>query len=618
MIVKNEEKYLRDCLNSIKPLLDELDSELIIYDTGSVDATVEIAKEFTPQVYTLEWRRDFAWARNHTIDRAKGKWYMWVDADEIYQDVSGIIDFFKSGEYENYTAAYVVWKNLHQDGAVFSYFNPLKLVHLNDKTRWVGKIHEYLTPISPPVINLDNALALHYGYNYDTAESLKMKIARNLPPLRERYIEKPDDPKNLSQLISECRAAGLQEEVRKYIEQGLEQFKDNTDGEYYHIFANDFVRCCYATGKYEEGIDFTQRYFETVTIRHAIAEFIKHNEVHCLQALKRYKEAAEAGAEVLKWMSKRENGKLEMHIMSMFISYEIKKEEIISGIVKNYACAVEFDFAFGWQKNYESTCEITRDKIFSIFAECAITDDRPEDLVKLYDYAVKRLQKDSPDYDNALAIIESSISLPATRAVVTAAFIDKYKNVDDDYIQLQYLRNTGSRESLNYFLSSSKPFHPRFGDVLVAALKHKVNFNGFFENLQITNSNELVSNLAQSNSDLSKVLLEYLQDHPLAKSNISIKMMHFISVLLFALLQKSPYEPGIFEAYVRAYHKYLCIVYSDDVYNENMAKSLPEQDGFAYFAGRAFAYKDIGDLEGFGRNLGIAVQIVPSMRNVIG
>ena len=33
MIVKNEEKYLDRCLAAIKPILDSIDSELIIADT---------------------------------------------------------------------------------------------------------------------------------------------------------------------------------------------------------------------------------------------------------------------------------------------------------------------------------------------------------------------------------------------------------------------------------------------------------------------------------------------------------------------------------------------------------------------------------------------------------
>ena len=46
MIVKNEEKVLARCLDSLKGLWEEL----IIVDTGSTDATKEIAKKYTDKV----------------------------------------------------------------------------------------------------------------------------------------------------------------------------------------------------------------------------------------------------------------------------------------------------------------------------------------------------------------------------------------------------------------------------------------------------------------------------------------------------------------------------------------------------------------------------------------
>ncbi|MCL1986515.1 MAG: glycosyltransferase, partial [Firmicutes bacterium] len=58
MIMKNEERFLRDCLTAIKPILDNVDSELIIHDTGSTDNSIAIAKEFTDNVFEIEWRDD--------------------------------------------------------------------------------------------------------------------------------------------------------------------------------------------------------------------------------------------------------------------------------------------------------------------------------------------------------------------------------------------------------------------------------------------------------------------------------------------------------------------------------------------------------------------------------
>ena len=40
MIVKDEEKNIRRCLNSLKPVIEKDHSELIIVDTGSTDQMV--------------------------------------------------------------------------------------------------------------------------------------------------------------------------------------------------------------------------------------------------------------------------------------------------------------------------------------------------------------------------------------------------------------------------------------------------------------------------------------------------------------------------------------------------------------------------------------------------
>ena len=59
MIVKNEEKILARCLDSIADLVDEI----IIVDTGSTDRTREIAARYTDKIFDFPWRDDFAGAQ---------------------------------------------------------------------------------------------------------------------------------------------------------------------------------------------------------------------------------------------------------------------------------------------------------------------------------------------------------------------------------------------------------------------------------------------------------------------------------------------------------------------------------------------------------------------------
>ena len=67
MIVKNEEEHLANCLNSVKDIVDEI----IIVDTGSMDATKEIARQFTDQIYDFTWIDDFSAARNFSFSKVK-------------------------------------------------------------------------------------------------------------------------------------------------------------------------------------------------------------------------------------------------------------------------------------------------------------------------------------------------------------------------------------------------------------------------------------------------------------------------------------------------------------------------------------------------------------------
>ena len=82
MMVKNEEKYLDKTLYALKNLRKDIDSELIILDTGSTDNTVEIAKKYTEKVYFAKWNNNFADMRNISISYASGDWILILDADE--------------------------------------------------------------------------------------------------------------------------------------------------------------------------------------------------------------------------------------------------------------------------------------------------------------------------------------------------------------------------------------------------------------------------------------------------------------------------------------------------------------------------------------------------------
>ena len=63
MIVHNEERQLADCLAPVASLFDEI----VVVDTGSVDATRRIASQFTSHVFDFPWCDDFSAARNESF-----------------------------------------------------------------------------------------------------------------------------------------------------------------------------------------------------------------------------------------------------------------------------------------------------------------------------------------------------------------------------------------------------------------------------------------------------------------------------------------------------------------------------------------------------------------------
>ena len=82
MIVKNEEKVLARCLDSLKGLYEEL----IIVDTGSTDSTKEIAAGYTDKIYDFTWTGSFADARNLSFSKATMEYIYTADADEILNE----------------------------------------------------------------------------------------------------------------------------------------------------------------------------------------------------------------------------------------------------------------------------------------------------------------------------------------------------------------------------------------------------------------------------------------------------------------------------------------------------------------------------------------------------
>ncbi len=187
MIVKNEEKYLRECLESVKDLADEI----VIVDTGSTDNTIAIAQEFRANVFSFEWVNDFAAARNYALSKSTGDWILYIDADERL-DQKSVTELKNILDKKTKFGFYFTIQNIDTDESRDNSFRYVRLFLNSQGIEFTGKVHEQieesLVKNEYQLLN-SNIIINHTGYNVSKEEKQK-KAKRNLDLLLEEYKNK--------------------------------------------------------------------------------------------------------------------------------------------------------------------------------------------------------------------------------------------------------------------------------------------------------------------------------------------------------------------------------------------------------------------------------------------
>lgn len=220
LIVKNEEKNLPGCIEALRRHGD-LVSEIYVYDTGSTDRTVEIARTAGCIVQEGFWDDDFARAKNEAGSMADAQWVLSVDADErlvvdvepfrrlllreiVHSDclVVPILDIRNGREIQAHSAY-----RLYQPG----------------RAHWEGRIHERLVSsqgAADPVhstVSRDLAALHHIGYADPSLYAAKLR--RNLAVAEKEVAQaEADGPASHERLVQ-----ALVDRARSYKENGTAQ-----------------------------------------------------------------------------------------------------------------------------------------------------------------------------------------------------------------------------------------------------------------------------------------------------------------------------------------------------------------------------------------------------------
>lgn len=204
MIVRNEARSLKKCLQAAKPLVDRM----IVTDTGSEDETVEIAREMGAEVFFFSWINDFAAARNYALEQSDGDWNLVLDADEYLRPVSREKLEQSLLIHKGSWLGGILRYDSYPDGEGISVSSSVLPRLLPGDVRYTGRIHEQPAKDAPCyVLPLE---ADHDGYLYTD------KGERNLTYLVREAKEHPEDGYYQFQLASTLRNLKRPEESLKH------------------------------------------------------------------------------------------------------------------------------------------------------------------------------------------------------------------------------------------------------------------------------------------------------------------------------------------------------------------------------------------------------------------
>ena len=299
MIVKNEERFLEACLESVKDYVDEIN----IVDTGSTDRTLEIARRYTDRIEHREWRGDFSWARNEAIEMATKRWIIVLDADEELTSDSGPLLHALGTTPAGTTPVYLKILNLVDDQSGMGTMTHLlpRIYPNTTRIRYHGVIHENIgrTDSKEDIGGVLSPIKiLHKGYT-EAILAGRNKSQRNLPLLAKAIEENGES--SFSWFNYAMSAIGAED-----ADMGIEAFEkmfaiDEKDGivRSYHALAYLALASAYAYKKND-----VEKALEIIDGCLSLDVYKKYTNAHftrgdILTYAKRYEEARESLLEAI-------------------------------------------------------------------------------------------------------------------------------------------------------------------------------------------------------------------------------------------------------------------------------------------------------------------------------
>lgn len=194
MIVKDEEKYLAKCLDSVREIVDEI----IVVDTGSHDNTVSIAQSFGARVLYHDWQDDFSTPRNISLEHAKSDWILILDADEVLDEQSK--ERIRDEGLKKEILGYLLLIQLHPE---WTEMRGLRIFRNSSELRYRGIYHEKLA-VSEKVVSRFVNSDLRIIHKPWSNNIFRRKITRNKTLLKKHIDQYPEDIYQILDLARIC------------------------------------------------------------------------------------------------------------------------------------------------------------------------------------------------------------------------------------------------------------------------------------------------------------------------------------------------------------------------------------------------------------------------------
>lgn len=223
IIAKNEEKHIAECLKRLRPY----NMELIVADTGSTDATKELAQQYADKVFDVMWTDSFSDARNSCAAQASNNWILAIDCDEYVTQAD--MDALNAAicAYPKHIGSLRIHNLVIRPDAQMTYATD-DVPRLYDRRyyHFTNPIHEQLVPKSQskkkeqlPHFPLPIGV-VHYGYALSPDE-MRQKQERNLKLLYHQLASQGETPYICFQIAQSELVLDHYENAIRYYEKGL-------------------------------------------------------------------------------------------------------------------------------------------------------------------------------------------------------------------------------------------------------------------------------------------------------------------------------------------------------------------------------------------------------------